>query len=263
MDEPALERARFSDRFLAYFADVFLIMAGFYATIFALAAAPPSAATPSIARLLLLLWSLLFIIYHAWFDSGGRRTLGKALLGIKVFSVEGEAPTFGQGLGRSFGYMLSGLPLNLGFFWALTGERRAWHDKLAGTIVLETRPKGRFGRIMSLCAAWGLGAVFTLAWLWTFIGAPRFAQMKLLASARIAVDSLARLEESHHKATGGYTPDVSVLLQGPGSEELLRELAQVLDPESLRIEVGAAAYAIEARALDERKTLIRLSGPRR
>ena len=262
MDEPALERARFSDRLLAYFADVLLILAGFYATIFALAAAQP-AATASIGRLLLLLWSLIFVLYHAWFYSGGRRTLGKALLGIRVYSADGEAPTFGQGLGRSLGYMLSGLPLNLGFFWALIGERRAWHDKLAGTIVLETRPKGKLGRALNLFAAWGLGGLLTMAWLWTFIAAPRFAQYRLLASARSVVDSLGRLEEAHRKATGGYTPDVSVLLQGPGSEELLRELAQVLDPESLRIEVGAAAYAIEARALDERKTLIRLSGPRR
>jgi uncharacterized RDD family membrane protein YckC len=66
-------------------------------------------------------------------------TLGKALTGIRVVRMDNSRLTLGWALVRYFGYWLSAIPLFLGFFWVLGDpQRRAWHDKLAGTCVIYT-----------------------------------------------------------------------------------------------------------------------------
>jgi uncharacterized RDD family membrane protein YckC len=67
------------------------------------------------------------------------QTLGKALTGIRVVRMDNTRLTIGHALLRYVGYWLSAIPLFLGFLWVLGDpERRAWHDKLAGTCVVYT-----------------------------------------------------------------------------------------------------------------------------
>ena len=67
------------------------------------------------------------------------QTLGKALTGIRVVRMDHTRLTVGCAVLRYIGYWLSALPLFLGFLWVLGDpERRAWHDKLAGTCVIYT-----------------------------------------------------------------------------------------------------------------------------
>ena len=80
---------------------------------------------------------LTFGIYSivAWLLVG--KTVGKALMGLRVLGQDGRRLTFGQALIRALSYYISGLALFIGFLWVLVDDRRqAWHDKLARTLVV-------------------------------------------------------------------------------------------------------------------------------
>lgn len=67
-------------------------------------------------------------------------TPGKAALGLRVHRTNGGTPGVGVMLVREWvGKMfVSGLFLGLGYVWALFDrDRQAWHDKLAGTVVVK------------------------------------------------------------------------------------------------------------------------------
>lgn len=68
-------------------------------------------------------------------------TLGKKLVNIEIRRADNyyERIGYGASFGRLFGYILSGIPLYLGYIWAgFDPKKQAWHDKLAGTVVLYT-----------------------------------------------------------------------------------------------------------------------------
>ena len=67
-------------------------------------------------------------------------TPGKMAIDARIVRADtGERPTKGQFIGRYFAYMLSGLPLGLGFLWiAFDKRKQGWHDKLAGTVVVRS-----------------------------------------------------------------------------------------------------------------------------
>jgi uncharacterized RDD family membrane protein YckC len=71
------------------------------------------------------------------------QTVGKWLLGIRVVSLGGGTVGVARAVIRFGGYFLSGLPFYLGFLWVLGPERRAFHDLLAGTEVVQARPPAR------------------------------------------------------------------------------------------------------------------------
>jgi uncharacterized RDD family membrane protein YckC len=65
-------------------------------------------------------------------------TPGKMVLGITIVDARtGGRPSFVQFLIRYFAYLISMLPIGLGFLWiAFDPKKQAWHDKLAGTVVV-------------------------------------------------------------------------------------------------------------------------------
>lgn len=71
-------------------------------------------------------------------------TPGKWLLGLKVVRYgSDEAVGSVRYVLRFIGYAVACLPLMLGMFWAMFSKtRRGWHDYIAGTAVLQTRPRG-------------------------------------------------------------------------------------------------------------------------
>ncbi len=87
----------------------------------------------------------IWFLYHWVFNSIGV-TGGKKLMGLAVRAhAQGGAPGIGRGLLRTIGELLSVLPFGMGFWWALwDGDRRGWHDKLAGTRVVR-RARARAG----------------------------------------------------------------------------------------------------------------------
>jgi len=86
--------------------------------------------------LLILVVVMLFWIYRS-------ATPGKMMLGLKIIDAKtGGTITTGQAIGRYFGYYLSCLFFALGFIWAGFDRRKqAWHDKLAGTLVVYSENK--------------------------------------------------------------------------------------------------------------------------
>jgi len=57
----------------------------------------------------------------------------------------GGTLSIGKAIGRYFAYILSALPVLLGFFWIVFSDKKqAWHDILAGTVVVRSESKGPF-----------------------------------------------------------------------------------------------------------------------
>lgn len=85
-----------------------------------------------------LLWlglpsALTLLTWWAW-----QATPGKRLLGVRIVdAATGGRASMVQLLTRYLSYLISALPLGLGFLWiAIDPQRQAWHDKLAGTSVV-------------------------------------------------------------------------------------------------------------------------------
>ncbi|MBN2397542.1 MAG: RDD family protein [Deltaproteobacteria bacterium] len=82
---------------------------------------------------------LLNAAYFTYFHGTTGQTPGKKLLGLRVVQVNGGALTAGTAFLRWVGYIISKIPLYLGFIWAaFDGRKQGWHDKLAGTCVIRT-----------------------------------------------------------------------------------------------------------------------------
>ena len=86
--------------------------------------------------------------YFLFFFTSTGQTIGKRLMGLRVVSASGGRLSFGRATLRLAGYVLSALPMYLGFFAMLTDDRRrAWHDRIAGSVVIyawDARPGGRY-----------------------------------------------------------------------------------------------------------------------
>jgi uncharacterized RDD family membrane protein YckC len=85
---------------------------------------------------------VLPIAYLVWFLSLLPKgvTPGKKLMGLQVVDYQtGSIPGFGKMFVREIvGRFISGAFSGLGYFWAIFDKNsQAWHDKIAGTVVLK------------------------------------------------------------------------------------------------------------------------------
>jgi len=75
----------------------------------------------------------VIIFWHYKSATPGKMTVSARIVDAKT----GNKPSTGQFIGRYFAYILSSLPIGLGFFWIGWDKRKqGWHDKLAGTVVV-------------------------------------------------------------------------------------------------------------------------------
>ncbi|HDP0318999.1 TPA: RDD family protein [Salmonella enterica subsp. enterica serovar Concord] len=74
------------------------------------------------------------VVLWRWFQA----TPGKMALRLRVVDAQsGQAASMGQYVIRYVGYVLSTLPVGLGFLWiAFDNRKQGWHDKLARTVVV-------------------------------------------------------------------------------------------------------------------------------
>jgi uncharacterized RDD family membrane protein YckC len=131
-------------RLIAYMIDGFLMsiiigigyMIG--GVLLAMGAGGDSGALALLGTVFLLLGVLLGLAYKPWFWSRGGQTPGYRIMRLRVVRQNDGGPVSGmQAVGRLLGYVVSSI-LYLGFIWILFDERRqGWHDKLAGTVVIE------------------------------------------------------------------------------------------------------------------------------
>ncbi len=76
--------------------------------------------------------------YLVAFTAAGGQTLGKMVCGIKVVSADGKQVTPSAATVRAIAFLISVLPLGVGFFAQFVDrQRRALHDRLADTRVVK------------------------------------------------------------------------------------------------------------------------------
>lgn len=87
----------------------------------------------------ILISNILPMILVILFWTKKQATPGKMAVSAKIVDAEtGSKPSKKQCVGRYFAYILSAIPLGLGFLWvAFDPKKQAWHDKLAGTVVVK------------------------------------------------------------------------------------------------------------------------------
>ncbi len=139
--------AAFRERLVAFYIDakIFILSTGLLAMGLVACGLPEPAAGA--------LFPILFLVYHTLLNSDSRQTPGKWIVGIRVSAADGLPLSKTAALKRAGGYILSGIPFGLGFFWALGGAKRTWHDRLAGSRVSEARPRGAVARTVIALAA--------------------------------------------------------------------------------------------------------------
>ena len=85
-----------------------------------------------------ILLAVYFSLSH-WLGKG--RTLGKRLLRLRVVSLRDQELHFWHCVERALGYGASALEAGMGFFQVIwKADRRATHDRIADTIVIDERP---------------------------------------------------------------------------------------------------------------------------
>ena len=95
-------------------------------------------ASPGLRALLSLVISSA---YFTFFHGRTGQTPGDAALAIRVVDLRdatGRPLGYARALTRWAGSILSAIPIFLGFFWMLwDDEKQTWHDKLAGSVVVD------------------------------------------------------------------------------------------------------------------------------
>jgi uncharacterized RDD family membrane protein YckC len=86
---------------------------------------------------------LLFLaIYGAVMWKLRGATVGGIVFDIQVVRQDGREIDWITAAVRALSCFLSLAPAGLGFLWiAFDGEKQAWHDKIAGTVVVRTRKR--------------------------------------------------------------------------------------------------------------------------
>jgi uncharacterized RDD family membrane protein YckC len=82
--------------------------------------------------------TLVGLVYFIGFWSWRGQTVGMMPFNMQVVGVaDGQRIDIVRGLLRYVGYIISAIPLLLGFIWAAFDSRKqGWHDKIASTVVI-------------------------------------------------------------------------------------------------------------------------------
>ncbi len=84
---------------------------------------------------------LFYAQYFFLFTTFAGATPGMQLCGLTVVRLDGSLPDTRQLLWRSFGYLLSGATMMMGFVWSLWDEDRfTWQDRISQTYVTAATP---------------------------------------------------------------------------------------------------------------------------
>lgn len=144
---PGVRWGRPLARLIAYLVDGFILAAlvgvtwGAAVALMAASISPDGTASPlGVAGVVVLVVGLAVgFAYKPWFWSHGGRTPGYRVAGLRMVRLADGGPVGGaQAVGRLLGYIISGAVLYIGFLWILfDGKHQGWHDKLAGTVVIE------------------------------------------------------------------------------------------------------------------------------
>lgn len=260
-DEKTVVIAGFNERFIAYLIDTLPFILLHYYTLTLAIKNNYVIYSDSFANKWKILWILLFIIYEVIFTSGGRRTLGKKIMGIKVISRTGEDLSIFKAFVRVIGYFISSFTLNIGYLISLTNKNRiSLHDFIASSLVIRTKEKSPFMEGFIIVLSWGLIAFFVGSWANRTILQLTPYEKKQISEARRTLAKLAKLEEIHFRKYGFYTNDLKRLADLTGNTKAVRyELSKTLEDGSIEIASDGKSFIIKAKAKNWRKTQVVVS----
>lgn len=122
---------------------------------------------------------LVGLAYKTYFVSHDGQTPGKMAAGIRVIRADGEKVSAGRALGRAAGEYLSSIVLGLGYLIAAFGEKRALHDYVAGTRVINLDGVPKWRRVVM--ALLGIAAPLIIVAGIALLAIPSFGKFKALA----------------------------------------------------------------------------------
>jgi uncharacterized RDD family membrane protein YckC len=136
------------------------------------------------------LWLALAPLYYAGQESSSAQaTLGKRLMGIKVTDPDGRRLSFARALGRWLAASLSYLTLYVGFLMAaFTDRKRALHDMIAGTLVVDrwayTEHPERQKRNAAGCLVALVVGLFVFGVLIAAVAIPKYMEFQRLVEGK-------------------------------------------------------------------------------
>lgn len=259
---PADDSAAFSARFVAYVIDSFPFLALCYGSLWLMIKYMGVAYSKNLEFKSLLVAIGLYVVYVTIFNSGGRVTVGKKIVGIRTVAVDGGNLSVGKAFLRAIGYFVSGLPYNLGFVAALFGKKRALHDFMAGSRVIDVRPKSDFAMGLIFSSAWCLFGLFAAAWYYTnLVQLPAKEQARVVA-ARTVLEQLGYYQTMHKKQFGTYTDDIRRLAAISGDVDTFKaNLEKVINLDSLELGYNDKQYLFKAKVKSNRASAVQVVGP--
>lgn len=253
--------AGFNERFVAYVIDALPFVLLTYATLKMAVKAGLFPYTTGNEWLWKFLWMGLYILYEAVLSSGGRATVGKWLMNIRVRAADGGDLPFGKALVRALAYFLSSATFNLGYLLALfTRDKRALHDYVAGSRVVSVKERSDWGDGLVLAVSWGLMVMLAGTWLNNTVLKITPSEKRQIVAAHRTISKLATLELLYMRREGRYTNDLRKLADLTGNVNAVRaELFKNLEPESLVIASNGRRFRITAKARNWRHTEVEVA----
>jgi uncharacterized RDD family membrane protein YckC len=93
---------------------------------------------PPVDRVVVVCGLIFSFLYYVGFWSKSGQTFAKGVLGITVVGSDGKPLSVGKAILRYIGYIISAVPLSLGFLWiAFDKKRQGWHDKIASSYAID------------------------------------------------------------------------------------------------------------------------------
>lgn len=258
-----LRPAKISDRFIAYFLDIAPFAAGYCLTVIYMAQkARITQDTPEFMMRVAGLWFGLYLVYQFLGNAAGA-TIGKRLMGLRVVRRDGQALGIARGFLRAAGYVLSTPLCNLGFLLAFFHpESRALHDLLAGSVVIEPRPKNPAEASLLFLSAFVVLSALIGGVIYLHRTNPTPADRLAIEKAREGLQVMAAVEEAHKSVHGTYTASLGDLAQASGDAEQFKSaMGEIFEPNLFQLRAGNKGYRIQAAAKDRRKTRVAIQGP--
>ncbi|MDE1976821.1 MAG: RDD family protein [Elusimicrobia bacterium] len=251
--------ARISERFLAYILDLIPFLAGYAFCVHRFRTLPHGPGLGS----RLTLWFLAAYFLYEFVGNLFGATLGKRLMGVRVIGTDGRSLGLFRSLLRAAGYFISTPFFNLGFVVALFHpESRALHDLLAGTTVVELRPKTSARAAMVFMAALALVSLIYGGALYLPSVEPNPADVAAIRQAKEALSVLGRIEESYKASHGAYTASLMDLARASGNVATFRDsLLRMFKADDFVIEADADHYRIQARLKESWAKPVVIEGP--
>jgi uncharacterized RDD family membrane protein YckC len=256
-----LQPAGFNERFIAYVIDALPFVLGAKWSMHALIKAGVMRYSFGGELKWKLVWIICYIIYEGLLSSGGRATVGKLIMGLRVKAADGGDLSLPRAFLRGASYFLSSGTMNLGYLLALfTPQKRALHDYVAGSRVISLNgERSDLAGGLIIAASWSLMAIFIGSWLNQTVLKISPAEKVQIRAAHRTIAKLAKLEDIYMAGEGHYTNDLRRLADLTGNVNAVRaELYRTLEPDTLVIASNGRKYIITAKARNWRKTEVQV-----